>query len=349
MNKLVMRRAFMLELDGSHEEGGGQIVRTALALSCLTNKPFRVINIRKGREKPGLKQQHLTAIKFLQQITNAYVSDVELGSEEFTFYPRTYKLKSSYDIDITTAGSITLLLQSILPFLGMQQKKIILRIKGGTDVAWSMQIAYFTNIFLPAIRRAVNCECNVLKRGYYPKGQGEIELTILPTDAMPIVIHERGELQYIKGISHASQDLQSASVAERQVEPAAFLLKGKAPVSMDSSYHETASTGSGLLLYAQYEHSRMGVSILGERSVKAQNIGTQLANSLMDLMSKRGAIDEHLGDNLIPFLAISGGSIIPTTITAHTRANMYVCEKFLPIKFVIENNTITVEQVASQS
>ena len=339
----------MLELDGAHEEGGGQIVRTALALSCLTNKPFRIINIRKGREKGGLKQQHLTAIKFLQKVTNAYVSDVELGSEEFTFYPRTYKLTSSYEVDIQTAGSITLLLQSILPFLATQQKKIRLLIKGGTDVAWSMPISYFTNIFLPAARNVIQCECNILKRGYYPKGQGEVELTIMPTGVKPITLLDRGELQYIKGISHASQDLQGTSVAERQVDSAGFLLKEKAPVSMDPSYHETASTGSGLLLYAQYEHARLGVSMLGQKGMKSESIGTQLSNQLMDLITKQGTIDEHLADNLIPYLAIAGGSISTTSITPHTKANIYVCEQFLPVKFSIEGKTITVEQVASQS
>ncbi len=340
----------MLEINGSYAEGGGQIVRTALALSCITNKPCKITNIRKGRSTPGLKQQHLTAIRFLEQVTNAYVSDIALGTEELTFYPRTYKLKSHYEIDIGTAGSITLLLQSILPFFSSQQKKIKLSIKGGTDVSWSMPISYFMHIFLPAVKPLYDCDCNLLRRGYYPKGQGEVELLIQPKDQQkPLLILERGELQYIKCISHASQSLQKDHIAEKQVEPAQFLLKEKAPVSVNVNYGETASQGSGLLLYAQYEQSRLGVSFLAQKEEKIQHIGSTLAHDLFSLIDKRGAVDEHLADNLIPYLALYGGSITTTKITDHTRANIYVCEQFLPVTFTIEGNRITAEPVASQS
>jgi len=166
----------LVKLDGAYLEGGGQIVRNALALSVLTGKGFEVTQIRKGRCDSGLKPQHLHCVKAAAQLSDAYFEDVEIGSERILFQPKTRKIKS-LDIDVGTAGSITLLLQSLL-IPCMFSKRVKLTIKGGTDVTWSMPFDYMKEIFLPQLKRYADIDFKLNKRGYYPKGGGLIELNI---------------------------------------------------------------------------------------------------------------------------------------------------------------------------
>ena len=169
----------MIVIDGSKGEGGGQIVRTALAISSLTGEPFRVNNIRLGRKDPGLKAQHVHCVKALQQLCNAKADGAEIGSKELLFVPGKISAKN-LTVDIGTAGSITLLLQAVLLPCMFAQKTHTLTLIGGTDTQWSMPIDYFTNVLVPQYRRVCGLEVKVLKRGYYPKGGGKVELKIKP-------------------------------------------------------------------------------------------------------------------------------------------------------------------------
>ena len=169
----------MIELDGSYLEGGGQIVRTALALSTITQKPFEVTDIRKGRPNPGLKNQHLFCIKALEELCNAKTGYAELGSTRLRFIPGKIK-PQTISIDIGTAGSITLLLQSLLIPSIFANKKVRLKITGGTDVSWSPQFHYLTQVILPHLRKYADIEPSLLKRGYYPKGNGKVDIKIKP-------------------------------------------------------------------------------------------------------------------------------------------------------------------------
>lgn len=347
----------MLQIDGSYREGGGQILRTALAYSTLLQKPFEIINIRKGRSKPGLKNQHLYCIKALQQLCNAKVGGDELGSEKLRYFPN--KITSSkIKVDIKTAGSITLLLQSLLlPCLFSDKTKKI-EIIGGTDVKYSPQIDYLKEIILPQIYKyAEKIELKLEKRGYYPKGNGKIILKIKPKynlddDIPKIDITEQGNLIQIKGISHASQDLQKAEVAERQRKSAKIILNQlKVPVIIDAQYSDTLSTGSGITLWAVFskekEHLgylnpiKLGSDALGEKGIPSEDVGKQAAKKLIDEINSKASVDQHLADNLIPFMGLSSNSKIKTSkITNHTLTNIYVVEQFLGKKFEIENNII---------
>ena len=347
----------MLQIDGSYQEGGGQILRTALAFSTLLQKPFEITNIRKGRSKPGLKNQHLYCIKALQQLCNAKVGGDELGSEKLRYFPN--KIDSQkIKVDIKTAGSITLLLQSLLlPCLFSQKTKKI-EIIGGTDVKYSPQIDYFKEIILPQLNKyAEKIELKLEKRGYYPKGNGKIILKIKPKynlddDIPKIDIIEQGNLIQIKGISHASQDLQKAEVAERQRKSAKIILNQlKVPVMIDAQYSDTLSTGSGITLWAVFSKEKeelgylnpikIGSDELGEKGKPAEDVGKQAAQKLIDEINSKAAVDQHLADNLIPFIGLISNSKIKTSkITNHTLTNIYVVEQFLGKKFEIENNII---------
>ena len=155
----------MIQLDGSYGEGGGSLIRTALALSTLTKKPFKINNIRAGRPKPGLKAQHLTAIKALKEICNAKTKDFELGTTDFWYHPG--KIKSGvYNINIGTAGSITLLLQALILPSMFAPNKITLKVTGGTCGKWQASVDYLQNVLLPHLKRFVSkIELKIMKRG----------------------------------------------------------------------------------------------------------------------------------------------------------------------------------------
>ncbi len=281
----------MIKLDGNHLEGGGQIVRTALALSTITGKEFEVDNIRKGRKSPGLKNQHLYCVKALQELCNAKVKGAELGSEYLHYKPGKISGKT-ISIDIGTAGSITLLLQALLLPSMFSDKKVRLKIKGGTDTKWSMPVDYFREILLPQLRKYADINFKLERRGYYPKGDGKVDIKIKPKQdkSKKIEIMEQGYLMHVKGISHASFDLQKAEVAERQSRAAKLLLnKLNVPVQIRTEYVNTASTGSGIVLWAIFSKDkdeidfnnpiRIGADSLGERGKRAEEVGKEAAEA----------------------------------------------------------------------
>ncbi len=339
----------MIELDGSFEEGGGQIIRTALGLSAFTRKPFHITKIRESREKPGLKKQHLEAIHALKKLCNAEVTEDLLGSTELTFDPGIFK-PQKIEIDIETAGSITLLLQSLMVPIVFSDKKTTLTIKGGTDVSWSMPFDYFRNVFVPHMKNYANIECNLIKRGYYPKGQGIVEFSASPKqNKEQIILVKQEALLAIKGIAYGSLSLQKRNVAERMAETARKeLLKLGVPVTVETNYSESASDVCGIVLWSLHGTEDgvdmknpvvLGSDCLGERNKTAEDVAKECAVKLQNEIKSGAAVDKNLADNLIPFLGILGGKIKTSEITKHTLANIYVCEKFLGVKYIINKET----------
>jgi len=339
----------MLIIDGSYLEGGGQIVRTALALSMITQQPFQCTDIRKGRKDPGLKPQHLTGITTLVKYSGARCDGAELGSDAITFYPRPFK-PATDTIDIGTAGSITLLLQSLLLPCMLAAKKTKFTIIGGTDVSWSPSIDYLIHVLTPQLQKYAKMEVTRIKRGYYPRGGGQVEISITPlfsplnkSLAPRIELIERGRLVHIKGVSHCSKTLLDAEVADRQMHAATFGLTSlKTPVHIDAEFVDSLSTGSGITLWATYmmegEINKvnpiiLGVDYLGKKGTRSEEIGSSAAQELLDEISSGACVDKHMEDQLIPFLGVFGGEIKVSQMTQHTKTNIYVTEKFLKVKF----------------
>jgi RNA 3'-terminal phosphate cyclase (GTP) len=335
-----------IEIDGSYGEGGGQIIRTALALSTALGKPFKSHSIRKGRKEPGLKSQHLHAINALVELCGAKTSPIALGAVELEYFPRQLKPRT-LSIDVGTAGSITLLLQSLWIPLALHGGKFRLKIKGGTDVAWSMPFDYLNEVFVPQLRRYADVDLQLVRRGFYPVGGGEIDITIkgkyCALDSAPppkLDLVEQGRLVQIKGRSYASSDLQKASVAERQASAAKHILtKFEVPVKIEQAYSESSSPGSGIVLWAIYsrradevdvEHPiRIGADCLGERGKRAEIVGEEAAKKLILEMDSGAPVDSCLADNLVPLIAVFGGQMRVANITEHTRTNVYAVNKFL--------------------
>ncbi len=353
----------MLLIDGSYREGGGQIIRTALAFSVLTQKPFRAVKIRHKRPKPGLKYQHLSCIQALEKLANARVDGAHLGSQAIEFFPGPVK-PGVLSLDIGTAGSITLLLQSLLLPVVFAGGNVKLKLTGGTDTKWSIPMDYFEQVILPVFEELAIFRIQEVRRGYYPKGHGFLELSATPrinfhktagTDELISLIRAkvpsirltaRSELLDIKGLSSASQQLKSSDVARRQAQGALRIIGDLCPVAIKEEYMQTASIGTVITLWAKFQDTkvRMGADALGEKGVPSEKIGEAAAARLLEFLNSDAVVDPHLADNIIPLLALIGGSMKTTKITGHILSNIYVCEKFLNVRFKVDaqKNLITV-------
>jgi len=336
----------LIQIDGDYGESGGQIVRTALALSTISGKPFEVVDIRKGRAEPGLKNQHLFCIKALEDLCHAKTEGAFLGSTKLSYYPGQIEGKT-VSIDIGTSGSISLLLQALLIPSIFSDSKVRLKITGGTDGKWAMPFDYFNNVFLPHIKKYADIEATLIRRGYYPKGGGRVEIKVKPKkEKAKIQLTEEGALIQIKGISHASLDLQKGEVAERQARTARLILnKYNCPVKISSEYSDAFSTGSGITLWGVFAKDSeidfdnpiiVGADSLGEKGKRAEEVGKEAANKLIEEIESKAPVDSHLADNLIPFLALYGGAMKVSKITNHTLTNIYVCEKFFGRIFEVD-------------
>jgi len=352
----------MIHIDGSYLEGGGQIVRTALALSTLTGKPFRVDRIRQNRPKPGLKHQHVSCIGALKQLAHVEAEGAQAGSTTLEFTPDRIGGQSII-IDIGTAGSITLLLQSLMLPCLFAATPVQIKIKGGTDTKWSIPVDYFQQAILPHFNRFAACRIDNVQRGYYPKGQGILEMTVIPRfhlnnfkDVRELSGHlkksvgrfaiaARPWVKIIHGKSSASSNLKGANVAERQVRGAAEILQRDYELSISCEYQDTASAGSVITLWTAPEAacSIVAADALGQKGLRAEKVGAAAAQKLQAVLNSGAAVDHHLADNLVPLMAMVGGTLATDKITGHIRSNIYVCEKFLEVSFRLDekNNRIT--------
>lgn len=354
----------MIYIDGSHMEGGGQILRTALALSTLTRRPCVIEKIRRNRPRPGLKAQHLSCIDALKQLAAAEVQGAKFGGPGLSFNPQAV-VSGKLALDIGTAGSITLLLQSLLLPCMFADGPVKLCISGGTDTKWSIPADYFAHVILPFFNKFAAVKIDEVRRGFYPKGRGRLGLTITPryrftqyenfdsffahirNSVPPLQFTMQPELDHIEGRSMASLQLKDAGVAERQADGAARILGDRCALRIEKEYERTASLGTVITLWAVSRQGIvfMGADALGEKGRRAEDVGAAAADRLLNLLKSDAAVDSHLADNLIPLMALCGGTIKTEKITGHIRSNIYVCEKFLEVRFRVqeEENVITVE------
>ncbi|MGQ9508485.1 MAG: RNA 3'-terminal phosphate cyclase [Thermodesulfobacteriota bacterium] len=331
-----MEKYPMIQIDGSYGEGGGQILRTSLALSAILRKPFLIHHIRSKRKNPGLQAQHLKAIEAVAEITEAQVEGVRLGSQEVTFFPQKI-IPGEYQFDIKTAGSITLLLQALLPPLCLAKKPSKLTLVGGTHVPWSPPFHYFSEVFLPALYRiGISIEAKLERWGFYPKGGGRIEIEIPPTPSWgPISLISRGALRKIRGLSAVAR--LPKHIAERQKEEALKRiyqeLKEEAEITVLEEV-PSSSPGSFFFLRAEFEEIVVGFSSLGEKGKPAERVADEALDHLIQYMRSEGCLDPYLSDQLVLWMALIKGrsSFTTTCITEHLLTNLWVIKQFLGVK-----------------
>lgn len=336
----------MIEIDGSYGSGGGQIIRSAIAMSALTGKPCRILNVRAKREKPGLKAQHLTGVKAVAELCNAKVRGAEIGSQEIVFIPGKIKSGNFY-FDIGTAGSITLVLQALLPAAIHAPSAVKFEIIGGTNVPLAPSSEYFQHIFCDfLLKMGIEIKSDTIKYGFYPKGGGKMQLTIKPCrNLKPLNLNERGNLLKVDCWSVASEHLKQARVAERQIEGFEKELKMKIE-KRNIAYADSLCPGSAIHAHAVYENCKLGSDFLGKRGLPAETVGKNCADLLLKEINDKGCVDSHAADQLLPFMALAKeGEIKVNEVTDHAKTNAFVIEKFLPVKFYFEENLITVKSL----
>lgn len=328
----------MIVIDGSYGEGGGQILRTAVALSAVTGKPCKITNIRKGRCNPGLQAQHLKGIEACAEICSGKVNGLNIGSETVEFIPGKIN-GGKYDIDIGTAGAIPLILQTLVIPSIHADKDVVLRITGGTDVKWSPTIGFFEAVLCGNMKKMdIEIETNVVRHGFYPKGGGEVVITIKPCKKIKNVEWiEQGNISSICCQSYSSRDLKD--VAERQM--LGFEKIFSKIDCRDVQYVDALCAGSSITAHVHC-NTVIGACVLGDKGKKSEDVGKECALMLKKQIDSGAPLDEHMADQILPFIALSGaGKIRVAEVTQHTKTNIWVIEKFLPVKFEIKGKIIT--------
>ena len=328
----------MIEIDGSYGEGGGQILRTSVSLAALTMKPVRVSNIRAGRPKPGLKRQHMAGIQLTGELVDASIEGLNVGSTEVIFTPQRRK-GGSFSIDVGTAGSISLILQAVLPPAVLAPEPVVFHIRGGTDVKWSPPVDYLKNVFVQVLGRlGPIVEIEQKKRGHYPKGGGEVLCRVTPVKELKALeLVDFAELSSVTGISHCVR--LPSHVAERQAAAAAQMISKKLRIAASietESYSKRddphLGPGSGIVLWADDANgTRLGADSLGDRGVRAEEVGIKAAKQLVREFSTGKAIDSHLCDMIVPYLAVASGKsrIGISEITSHLTTNLWTLKQIL--------------------
>lgn len=327
----------IIEIDGSFGEGGGQILRTALSLSCLTGRPFRICNIRKGRKKPGLMPQHLASVKAASELSQAEVRGAEVGSMELFFRPAEIR-GGHYRFDIGTAGSACLVLQTMLPSLIFSGTNSTVTIMGGTHVPFSPSFNYVSEVFLPAIAKmGIDVRLEIENYGFYPSGGGLIRVEVSPVrKIIPLRVDKMGKIIEIRGYSCVAN--LPMSIAERQRD--AFM-KRIAPYGLPLNIEllSVPSPGQGTFIFVKVisEDAIAGFTSLGARGKRAETVGIEAADEVIRYLQTDSAFDPHLPDQIALYLAIcKEGSIITTSsITEHLVTNLWVIGKFIEFEYSI--------------
>jgi RNA 3'-terminal phosphate cyclase (ATP) len=326
----------MVEIDGSRGEGGGQVLRTALSLGCLLKKPFRIYNIRRGRPKPGLMPQHITSVRAAASISGASVSGDVRGSSDLVFEPRDVR-PGDYFFDIGTAGSTSLVAQTLLLPLLFCDGPSSLTVKGGTHVPFSPTFHYLSEVFLPILRRlGIEVSSSINSYGFYPKGGGEVSFRIRPCRRLNgCEFTERGDLVGIRGLSAVAN--LPLSIAQRQRDAS---LKGLEGVEADIRTEDVESIGPGTFVFlrADYGGAICGFSSLGARGKRAEAVGAEAAGEFMEHDRSGACLDAHMADQIAPYLALAEGVSSFTTprITPHLMTNLHVIENFIDVRYEIE-------------
>ena len=346
----------VLTLDGSHGEGGGQILRTALSLSTITTRAFRLVNIRARRPIPGLLPQHLSAVRAAAAISGATVSGDRLASTEISFIPGHPPMPGTYAFDVAetagrgSAGSVTLILQTIVVSLAVAEADSTVVVRGGTHVEWSPPFDDFANAYLPALRRmGFRVEAELRRWGWYPLGGGEVVCTIagrpLPRAdtrswPQPASMIERGRLNRIGGRAVAAN--LPAHIPQRMAERArAALSDFQTAVDIQPQCVTAACAGAGIFLLAEYESLAAGFSGYGRRGKPAEAVADEAVAALREHHLSMAAVDLHLADQLLLPLSLAAGpsEFTVARATGHLMTNAWTIGQFGVAEISIEPGT----------
>lgn len=337
---MTPRSAEPVTLDGSHGEGGGQILRSALSLSLRTGQPFRLVQIRQNRDKPGLRPQHLVAVNAAAQLGGAEVEGAAVGSRELTFRPQLYGANipaGAYRFDIGTAGSAPLVLQTVLPALLGAAGGSTVTILGGTYNPKAPPFDFIARVFTPLLARlGASVGVRMDRPGFYPAGGGQLVAEITPCPRVArLELHERGAMVSRQATAIAAR--LPEHVAERELAALRQHLGWPPDCFHTRVIARSASPGNALLIELASEHLTELFSCVGERGVPAEEVARHAAAEATAYLAAEVPVGEHLADQLLLPLALGhGGAYRTVEPSLHTRTQADVIRRFLPaveIKF----------------
>jgi RNA 3'-terminal phosphate cyclase (ATP) len=344
----------VIEIDGGQKSGSGTILRLSVALAAILNDPLHIYNIRQNRPQPGLKPQHLEAVLTAARLCDAELAGANLNSRELWFKPKSVK-GGKIEAEIGTAGSISMLLMTVLPICVSAEKTVNLHVsKGGTDVQHSPTINYLRFVLLPTLKHmGLNTTLTVHKYGYYPKGNGEVTITIEPCKTLqPLRLESFGSMKTLKGLSVCTF-LADRNVAQRQAKTASEFLKKKgytADIQVLNDSSNPLQKGSSLVLWAETDtNTVLGADTIGELGKTSETVGTEAAEKLLAEVSAKPTVDVHLADMLVPYIALAKDNSVYFTrlFSEHLQTNIWLAEKILDVKFVVSktNGLYKIEKV----
>jgi RNA 3'-terminal phosphate cyclase (ATP) len=340
-----LKRPEMITVDGSVGEGGGQILRSSLALSLVTGQPFRIANIRAGRKKPGLLRQHLTAVQAATQISGAVSDGAEMGSTELVFRPEKVRA-GDYRFAVGTAGSTTLVLQTILPALILGSEASRLTLEGGTHNPFAPPFDFLARTFLAQLKRfGPTIEATLHRPGFFPAGGGMMEIIINPVAMLsPVELFERGADVGRRVVAHvAALPADIARRAFAQVEK-----RMGWPASTYEVVDHPSKCGPGFVLTAEVasEHLVEVFTAFGERGLRAEQVADFAIDQVRHYLAHNAPVGEYLADQLLLPLALAGrGGFRCTGLSRHAQTNIDVIQQFLSITFktaTVENGGVEV-------
>jgi RNA 3'-terminal phosphate cyclase (ATP) len=318
----------MLTIDGT--AGGGQLLRTALSLATITDTPFRIEDVRGARPNPGLRPQHLAAVRLAADLCDAEVGGAELDSDSLTFRPGSER-RTSLRADVATAGSVTLLFDTVLPIAATCEESFRLTATGGTNVKWSPTVEYHQRVKAPLLAEwGIDVDVDLLRTGFYPAGGGKAVLQTTPSTVSPLELDARDDLERVEIYSKAADALAERDVAKRQATRAQESLDD-AGIPTDVrivEYVSTRSPGSSLLLRGVYENALVGFDALGERGRTSEDVAESAVRQFEAFHATGAPVDPFMADQLVVFLALAGGRVRIPTVTAHVRTNLDVVDAF---------------------
>lgn len=321
----------MIELNGAIGEGGGQILRTSLTLSMITGQAFRMTNIRAGRAKPGLMRQHLVAVQAAAQVSDAELTHAQVGSTELTFVPNKIKA-GNYQFAIGTAGSCTLVLQTLLLALAYADAPSTIRISGGTHNPMAPTVQFLQRAYCRALATiGVEVDISLVRSGFYPAGGGVVVASVTPRAQLKQVsMMEPGQLRasYAEAIVAGI----SASVGARELEVVGRGLGFSESQLLMRGLAGEQGPGNALLVTLEHEYLTEVFSAIGEKSLRAEDVARKVVKEVREFIVSGAAVGEHLADQLLLPMALAGGGRFSTaSVSQHTITNAEVISRFLPV------------------
>jgi RNA 3'-terminal phosphate cyclase (ATP) len=319
----------MLVIDGAKGEGGGQIIRTSLALSLITGKEFRILNIRAGREKGGLRPQHLTSVQAAAQIGTAEVKGAEVGSRQLTFRPGQLA-PGSYVFKIGTAGSTMLVLQTILPPLMLAEKPSFIEFEGGTHNTKAPPFDFVANTFVPLLQRmGPEIKLQMDRFGFYPPGGGRVQAKITPSPRLTVLnLSEAKENIQVNGRSLVVK--LPEHIGERENNVLKKVLSDYPLQTKVETSGNAISPGNVVFVEIANQHFTETVSSIGERGLRAETVAQAAADEALAYLQSDALVGQHLADQLLlPFALAGGGEFRTNALTDHTTTNIEVIQDFL--------------------